>query len=106
MNLKGELETRISDALVAAGAPVGSNALIARSNKPQFGHYQANGCMAAAKAIGTNPRELAQKVIDNLDLSDIAEPLEIAGPGFLNIRISPEWLAQRLAEAESDPKLG
>jgi arginyl-tRNA synthetase len=106
VNLKGLLDTRISEALAAAGAPAGSGALIARSNKPQFGHYQANGCMAAAKAIGTNPRDLAQKVIDNLDLSDVAEPLEIAGPGFLNIRIKPEWLAQRLTEAESDPKLG
>jgi arginyl-tRNA synthetase len=106
MNLKGELETRISDALAAAGAPPGSGALIARSNKPEFGHYQANGCMSAAKALKTNPRELAQKVVDNLDLSDIAEPLDIAGPGFINIRIRPEWLAQRLTEAESDPKLG
>ncbi len=106
MNLRRLLETRISKALAAAGAPDGSGALIARSNKPQFGHYQANGCMAAAKAIGTNPRDLAQKVIDNLDLADVAEPLEIAGPGFLNIRIKPEWLAQRLTEAESDPKLG
>jgi len=106
MNLKGELETRISDALAAAGAPPGSGALIARSAKSQFGHYQANGCMSAAKALKTNPRELAQKVVDNLDLSDIAEPLEIAGPGFINIRISAQWLAQRLTEAESDPKLG
>jgi arginyl-tRNA synthetase len=106
VNLKGELETRISEALAAAGAPVGSSALIARSNKPQFGHYQANGCMAAAKALKTNPRELAQKVVDNLDLSDIAEPLEIAGPGFINIRIRRQWLAQRLTEAEGDPKLG
>jgi arginyl-tRNA synthetase len=106
VNLKGELETRISEALAAAGAPVGSSALIARSNKSQFGHYQANGCMAAAKALKTNPRELAQKVVDNIDLSDIAEPLEIAGPGFINIRIRSEWLAQRLTEAEGDPKLG
>jgi len=106
VNLKGELETRISEALAAAGAPPGSSAFIARSNKPEFGHYQANGCMAAAKALKTNPRELAQKVLDNLDLSDIAEPLEIAGPGFINIRIRAEWLAQRLTKAESDPKLG
>jgi len=106
VNLKGELETRISEALAAAGAPPGSSALIARSNKPQFGHYQANGCMAAAKALKTNPRELAQKVVDNTDLSDIAEPLDIAGPGFINIRIRRQWLAQRLTEAESDPKLG
>ncbi|MDP6634762.1 MAG: arginine--tRNA ligase [Phycisphaerae bacterium] len=106
MNLKAQLETRISQALADAGAPTGSSALIARSNKPQFGHYQANGCMAAAKALKVNPRELAQKVVDNLDLSDIAEPLEIAGPGFINIRICSEWLARRLTEAESDPKLG
>jgi len=106
VNLKAQLEKRISEALAAAGAPVGSGALIARSNKPQFGHYQANGCMAAGKALKVNPRELAQKVVDIIDLSDIAEPLEIAGPGFINIRIRPEWLAQRLTEAESDPKLG
>jgi len=99
VNLKRELEQRISQALAAAGAPAGSDALVARSSKPQFGHYQANGCMAAAKALKANPRELAQKVLDNLDLSDIAEPPEIAGPGFINITLKADWLADRLTEA-------
>ena len=105
MNLKHELESRISAALTAAGAPAGSPALVAPAAKVEFGDYQANGVMAAAKKLKTKPRDLAEKVIANLDLSDLAETVEIAGPGFINITFKSDWLSQQLATAAEDERL-
>ena len=106
MNIRQTLELRISQALTAAGAPAGSPAVVQYAARPEFGDYQANGVMGAAKAARTNPRALAQAVLERLDLSDLAESVEIAGPGFLNIRLKPQWLAQKLVEAAADPHLG
>ncbi|MHC4582648.1 MAG: arginine--tRNA ligase, partial [Planctomycetota bacterium] len=64
----------------------------------KFGDYQANGVMALAKKLKTNPRKLAEEVAKNLDLSDICEPPEVAGPGFINLRLKGEFLADRLLE--------
>ena len=58
--------------------------------------------MAAAKQLKTNPRQLAEKVVQSLDLSDICEPPEIAGPGFINLRLKTEYMAQRLLEIAGD----
>uniref|UniRef100_UPI00066D34FB arginine--tRNA ligase n=1 Tax=Haemophilus parainfluenzae TaxID=729 RepID=UPI00066D34FB len=77
-----------------------------QSGKPQFGDYQANGIMAAAKKLGLNPREFAQKVLDHADLSDVAEKTEIAGPGFINIFLNPTWLANNVSAALKDQNLG
>ncbi len=62
--------------------------------------------MAAAKRLKLNPRELAQKVVDALDLKDIADEVSIAGPGFINIRLSPAFLAKQTELAFADTKLG
>ncbi|HHF1017376.1 TPA: arginine--tRNA ligase [Haemophilus influenzae] len=92
--------------MVIAGADQSCDALVRQSGKPQFGDYQANGIMAAAKKLGLNPREFAQKVLDNLQLSDIAEKLEIAGPGFINIFLNPTWLTTEISAALSHKNLG
>ncbi|PRL24332.1 Arginine--tRNA ligase [Haemophilus influenzae] len=92
--------------MILAGADQSCDALIRQSGKPQFGDYQANGIMAAAKKLGLNPREFAQKVLDNLQLSDIAEKLEIAGPGFINIFLNPTWLTTEISAALSHKNLG
>ena len=73
-------------------------AIVRPSTDPKFGDYQANGVMALAKKLKTNPRKLAEDVVGNLDLSDICEPPEVAGPGFINLRLKPEFLADRLLE--------
>src|SRR5690625_15119 len=104
MNIRQHLEQRVSQALAAAGAP--GPALIQYAARPEFGDYQANGVMAAAKAARTNPRQLAQAVLEHLDLSDLADTVEIAGPGFINIRLRNDWLAQRLANAINERHLG
>ncbi|ABC27994.1 arginyl-tRNA synthetase [Hahella chejuensis KCTC 2396] len=105
MNLQQLLEQKISAALHAAGAPEGSPAIVKPSGKPQFGDYQANGVMGAAKALKMNPRELATKVLDVLDLGDMAEKVEIAGPGFINIFLSKDWMSQSLRQVLADPRL-
>ncbi|WP_258173413.1 arginine--tRNA ligase [Haemophilus influenzae] len=100
------LSDKIKQAMILAGADQSCDALIRQSGKPQFGDYQANGIMAAAKKLGLNPREFAQKVLDNLQLSDIAEKLEIAGPGFINIFLNPTWLTTEISAALSHKNLG
>ena len=100
------LETRISAALARAGAPADSPALVGPATRPEFGDYQANGVMAAAKKLKTNPRELAAQVVEELDLEDMAASVDIAGPGFINIQLKGEWLAAQLGNVLADPRLG
>ncbi|MFZ1387691.1 MAG: arginine--tRNA ligase [Thiolinea sp.] len=104
MNIRQLLDQRLTAALHAAGAPESSSAIIKLSTRPEFGDYQANGVMAAAKQLKMNPRELAAKVLEQADLSDLAEKIEIAGPGFLNIHLKTEWLAAALpSNTQLDP---
>nr|WP_237733541.1 arginine--tRNA ligase [Vibrio fluvialis] len=106
VNIQALINDKVSQALEAAGAPAGSPAAVRQSAKPQFGDYQANGVMGVAKQLGTNPREFAQKVIDVLDLDGIASKTEIAGPGFINIFLSEEFLAKQADAALADERLG
>lgn len=91
VNIQALINDSVSQAIEAAGAPAGTPALVRQSAKVQFGDYQANGIMGAAKQLGTNPREFAQKVLDVLNLEGIASKTEIAGPGFINIFLSEEF---------------
>ncbi|CAH0533179.1 Arginine--tRNA ligase [Vibrio stylophorae] len=106
MNIQSLISDKVEQALLAAGAPEGSAAAVRQSAKAQFGDYQANGVMGVAKALGRNPREIAQQVIDHLDLDGIAEKVEIAGPGFINIFLNKAWLAKQADAALTDSKLG
>ncbi|WP_419693009.1 arginine--tRNA ligase [Mannheimia haemolytica] len=94
MNIQQILSNKIKQAMVASGADSNVEPLVRQSGKPEFGDYQANGAMGAAKKLGMNPREFAQKILENADLNGIADKLEIAGPGFINIFLNPEWLAE------------
>lgn len=96
MSIRHILSSRVHDAMINAGIPEDCSPAIAESNKPQFGDYQANGAMGAAKRMKTNPRALAEEVLKHLDLTDIADKVEIAGPGFLNIHLRNAWLGGQL----------
>ena len=98
------IDSRVSAALAAAGCE-GAPAVVQISGRPEFGDYQANGVMGAAKARKMNPRQLAEQVLAQLDLAGVASKVEIAGPGFINITLAPEYLAALAAEALSDPAL-
>ena len=106
MNIQSILSEKIKQAMIAAGADAQCEALVRQSGKVQFGDYQANGIMPAAKKLGLNPREFAQNVLDKANLQDIAEKTEIAGPGFINIFLKNTWLAENINRAVQDPKLG
>jgi arginyl-tRNA synthetase len=99
------LDARVSAALAAAGCE-DAPAVITPAARPEFGDYQANGVMGAAKARRQSPRELAQQVVEKLDLADIASKVEIAGPGFINITLAPEFLAARVLAALGRENLG
>src|SRR4030042_1644830 len=77
-------------------------AIVKPASDPRFGDYQANGVMALAKQIKTNPRKLAESVVEQLDLSDLCEPPEVAGPGFINLRLKPDYIAQQLLRIHAD----
>ncbi len=110
MNIKNILAERVVTAMVAAGLPEDTNPAVSLSSRPNFGDYQANGVMGAAKKLKTNPRELASKVVEHLEPllieSGIAEKIELAGPGFINIHLDQSWLAAQLANIRGDEKLG
>lgn len=105
MNIKKYLSNQVEQAMLSAGVDQESEPLVTPSTRPEFGHYQANGVLPAAKKMKTNPRELALKVVDQLKLGDVAEKVEIAGPGFINIHLSSQWLAGHCAAALNDTYL-
>lgn len=102
-SIKVILSEHFQRAMLAAGIPAECGPHIAPSKKAGFGDYQANGAMGAAKKMGKNPREVAQLIIDQLDIVSIAEKTEIAGPGFINIHLCNTWLAQQLVAFRNNP---
>jgi arginyl-tRNA synthetase len=106
MNIKQILSKKVIEAMVASGLPEETNPAVSISSRPQFGDYQANGVMGAAKKLKMNPRALATTVVEHLDLEGIATKVELAGPGFINIHLCTDWLSNQLNIAARDPKLG
>jgi arginyl-tRNA synthetase len=81
--------------------------VIRATTNPEFGDYQANVAMALGKQLGQPPRSVAEAIVARLDLGDVlGEPPSIAGPGFINLRLSPEYLARLLVEMEAAPNAG
>ena len=103
-----DLKPRFATALEAAFGPehAGTDPVLRRSSSERFGDYQANAAMALAKSVGRNPREVAAAIVEHLDVTGIAEPPEVAGPGFLNLRLLPEYLSTTVGALAGDPRLG
>jgi len=106
VNIQALLSDKVSQALIAAGAPADCEPQVRQSAKVQFGDYQANGVMAVAKKLGMAPRQLAEQVLTHLDLDGIASKTEIAGPGFINIFLDPAFLASHVDAALKSDRLG
>ncbi|PWD50704.1 arginine--tRNA ligase [Serinibacter arcticus] len=96
------LGDRVSAAIEAAFGLSGVDPVLRPS---QFADTQANAALALAKKVGKNPREVATAILANLDLSDVGT-VEVSGPGFLNITVSPEWISGQLATLVGDDRLG
>ncbi len=72
----------------------------------QFADYQANVAMSLAKRLGRPPRDVAAAVVERLDLADVCEPVEVSGPGFLNLRLRGTWLGDAVTALDADERLG
>ena len=105
MNLYQTVEREAQAAFAAAGLSDSPVVLQAAKN-PDFGDFQINGVMGAAKKAKQNPRELAQKVAEALADNAVIESAEVAGPGFINLRLRPEFLAQNIQTALKDARFG
>ena len=103
MSIKNTLNTRFETAMQDLDIPKECTPLVNLSGKPQFGDFQVNGAMSAAKHLKTNPRDLAQKILEKVDLTEIAEKTEIAGPGFINITVKNDYLADCLKHGIEKP---
>lgn len=103
-----DLKTSLSEAVGAAFAAEGVDKALARvtaSDRPDLADFQSNGALAAAKALKANPRELAAKVAERLAADARLSSVEVAGPGFINMKLSNAALAQRAAEVAADEEL-
>jgi arginyl-tRNA synthetase len=97
------LEQRISDVMAEVTGQKGCVASVKPATDAKFGDYQVNGVMPLAKHLKTNPRKLAEQIAAKLDISDICEKPEVAGPGFINLRLKPEFVADSFLKVSKDP---
>jgi arginyl-tRNA synthetase len=109
MNVLAELRRRFTAALTpfATGSELVELADMVRpSQDPKFGDYQANFPMPLGKRLGRVPRDVAADIIASLDVADLCHPPEIAGPGFVNLRLRDDWLVGQATHAMHDLRLG
>ncbi len=106
MNVLNRLRAIFGSALPEGTDRTAFEKAVRPATDPKFGDYQANGCMALAKAAGRKPRDLAQELAGAVDLSPIAGTPEVAGPGFLNVRLNEPWVAASLGDLLVDDHLG
>jgi arginyl-tRNA synthetase len=102
--IQSELEDSFKEAIhpISPDFPVE----ITRSTQEKFGHYQCNSAMKMGKALKKNPRQVAEEIVKNLKSADLIQKVEIEGPGFINITLTPDYLSSRLQETLRDPLLG
>ena len=103
------LQSRLSDVLGAAFRSVGVDDTwgeVVVSQRPELADYQCNGALGAGKSIGRNPRELAQMVVDAVDADDLIASLDIAGPGFINITVTPVALTDSIDVMAASDRIG
>lgn len=107
MSLSNEFKQRFRDALADLGVePEPLLELIRRSQDVKFGDYQANFAMPLGKQLGRPPRDVAADVVERLQVDDLCDSVEVAGPGFINLRLRDDVLAARLEAAAADRRLG
>jgi arginyl-tRNA synthetase len=108
LSLREQIEAGVRRALVTVVGPEGAeiDPLVRPTQDPRFGDYQSNVALGLAKRLGRKPREVAENLAAALKLGEMIEDPEIAGPGFINFRIRPAFLARQLEAIQADPRLG
>jgi arginyl-tRNA synthetase len=80
--------------------------LIVPATNPKFGDFQCNIALPLAKILSEKPRAIAEKIVAAVNLGDMCEPLEIAGPGFINLKLTNDYLVSQVKIIQNDPRLG
>ena len=109
MTKSTDLADLLSDVAGAAFAAQGLEAsygAMRRSDRPDLADFQCNGAMAAAKKVGKNPREIATSIVEAMKASPLVASAEVAGPGFINVKLSAAALSTRAEEIAADPRSG
>ncbi|NJL62681.1 MAG: arginine--tRNA ligase [Methylacidiphilales bacterium] len=103
-----QLKSKVQQALVAAFGTelAGTDPMLVPASNPKFGDYQANLSLSLSKKMGKQPRAIAQEIVDKLDVSDICEAPEIAGAGFINLRLKTDYIEAQLNAIQADVRLG
>jgi len=98
------LAKRLSDALAKAGLPNAGE--LTQATDPRFGDYQTNAALLLGKQRGENPRTVAEKILQQIDVADFAETPSVAGAGFINFKLRADAVASKTAELFGDDRLG
>lgn len=107
MSILQTLKTRFASALEPLADDVEPLLEMIRSSQdPKFGDFQANCAMPLSKKLGKQPREVAAEIVANLEVSDLCAPPEVAGPGFINLKLKDDWIAARTNAITGDDRLG
>src|SRR5438876_12068702 len=104
-SILGQLDSAFRSAIRKAFGEE-ADPILAPSQNEKFGDYQSNAAMGLAKAQKANPRQVAEKIKAALNLGEMASEVSIAGPGFINVRLNPAYLASVLQHAGTDAHLG
>jgi arginyl-tRNA synthetase len=101
------LNEQVERALIAAFGDelAGTDPVLVPTTHPKFGDYQVNVAMSLAKRLKNKPRAIAEQIVENLDVSDCCEAPEIAGPGFINLRLKTDYLQAQLAQMQQSDRL-
>jgi arginyl-tRNA synthetase len=98
------LAKKLSEALAKAGLPEAGE--LTQATDPRFGDYQTNVALVLGKQRGENPRALAEKIIAQLDVSDVSDPPVVAGAGFINFTLRQAAVEKQTLEILRDERLG
>jgi arginyl-tRNA synthetase len=107
MNISAAISQLLSSALTGiVDQPQPYAEMVKPAQDPKHGDYQANCSMSLAKALGSSPRDVAARIVSQFDSGEMFAPPDIAGPGFINLRLKDSWIASQLHAMAADDRLG
>lgn len=107
-NTVEQLKLKFEQALIAAFGDecTAIDPMLVPASNSKFGDYQSNIALSLAKQLGQPPRKIAEQIVQHLNVDDICQPAQIAGAGFINLTLKPEYLEAQLKSIYPSPKLG
>lgn len=103
-----QLKAKFQQALIAAfGSDYAEvDPMLVSASNPKFGDYQSNAALGLSKQLKQSPRAIAETIIQHLEIGEICLNPEIAGPGFINLTVKPEYLEKQINSIQRDTRLG